>query len=139
MADAIVIPDDDEDPEAGHDAAVAQGHAEAHADRAEEAALAAGTAVDEAGAVADLAMSAVTDAQLASEEAAASAEAAAAGESAVLAAIQAQTAVLTELRDEMRAAREPAPASVAEPEKQTPDRAPKPKRKGDWYTRKRGG
>lgn len=111
-----------------HDAAVAEGAAEVHAEQAEEAA-------DEAEVAAAVAQAAAAENMAAAEsvvEAAASAEVSAdvsnmAAEG-VVTALQAQTAAINRLVDTMEA--QTAKPPVDKPVKQTPDKPPAKSRRG---------
>jgi hypothetical protein len=126
----VEVPDAGEGPtESQHDAAVAEGAAEVHAEQAEEAA-------DEAEVAAAIAQAAAAENMATAEavvEAAASAEghAAVAGVAAdgVLSALEAQTAAINRLVDTMEA--QAAKAATPEPKpKSTPDTPPSRSRRG---------
>ena len=136
MADLdITVSDDggelDLDEASAHEAAVAQGAAEAHAVQAEGHAEAA----DEAAELATAAATATADLTTEAEQAAVTAQDAATQAEitaqAMLATLQAQQAAIEALTEEIRAGRTPAP----EPEQevaQTPDTEPTPRRR-HWY------
>jgi hypothetical protein len=148
MADAVIIPTSESgslDAESVHAAAVHEGAAAVHEQNASvaaaEAAVAAEASVAAVGAVSDIG----SRAELAAADAGGAAQSAEAGLLAVLAAIEAQNALTSELLEEVRAARTPPPV----PEKSkpsTPDRAPadagsstKSSRRGPLASRYYGG
>src|SRR5258708_70319 len=138
MAETVVVSGGDgESLEEGsaHQAAVHEGAAAAH----EEAAAAEAAAAREAAEVAAASLAAVGEAAAVADQAAAeasqAADTAAYGADAVLEAIQAQTAVLSSMIEEIRTSRQtPAPAPTGDQSTKKADRVPgKPKRKGSWY------
>jgi inorganic triphosphatase YgiF len=139
VAEVIVTEaEDDGEPaledEAAHAAAVHQGAAEVHAERAEEAAAEAGVAA----AVAEAGVSAAADVAERAEEAAARSEAAAAaaneGALAVARALEALPAALQSFQENMSSAHvQPEPAR--EPVKKKTDKAPEPKKKRSFRDR----
>jgi hypothetical protein len=105
-------------------AGAASVHEENAAAAASEASLAAEVAASSAGAVAGVA----EDARSSAADARGAAEASEAGYVGVLAAIEAQNALMSELLEEVRAAKTPPPAAE-KPKPSPPDRAPAEQKK----------
>lgn len=136
MADVIVREDEDTDLEdqAAHDAAVSEGAAEVHEEQAEEHADEARAAAEVAAQAAQANIEAVGQAAEAAAVAEGAAEVATDAESRVVEAIQAQSAVIASLVDELRAGREAAQAKP-QPDKpaKTADKPPARRGFGQRY------
>lgn len=136
MADVIVREDEDAEIEdqAAHDAAVSEGAAEVHEEHAEESADEARAAAEAAAMAAQANIEAVGQAAEAAEVAEGAAGVAVEAESRVVEAVQAQSAVIQSLVDELRASREAA-ATTPQPETpaKTPDKPPSRKGFGHRY------
>lgn len=131
MPDVIVHEDEDESIEiqSAHDAAVAEGAAEVHEEQAEEHAAEAAAAAEVAAQAAQANIAAVGEAAEAAEVATSAATIAAEAESRIVEAVQAQSAMIQSLVDELRAGRESA-AATPTPEKPSKTADKPPKRRG---------
>lgn len=135
MAAVVVHEDEAESVEvqSAHDAAVAEGAAEVHEEQAEEHADEARAAAEVAAQAAQANIAAVGEASEAAEVATSAATVAADAESRVVEAIQAQSAVIQSLLDEVRASREAAARPVPEKTPSKPDKPPARKGFGHRY------
>lgn len=121
MPDVIVQEDTDDSVEvqSAHDAAVSEGAAEVHEEQAEEHAAEAAAAAEVAAQAAQANIAAVGEAAEAAEVATSAAAVSVEAESRIVEAVQAQSAVIQSLVDELRAGRE---SAAAQP---TPEKPPK--------------
>jgi hypothetical protein len=131
MPDVIVHEDEGQEIEdqSAHDAAVAEGAAEVHEEHAEESADEARAAAEVAASAAQANIEAVGMAAEAAQAAEGAAGVAVEAESRVVEAIQAQSAVIASLVDELKASREAA-ASKPEPDKPTKTADKPPSKRG---------
>ncbi len=132
MPDVIVHEDEDQGVEvaSAHDAAVAEGAAEVHEEQAEEHADEARAAAEVAASAAQANIESVGQAAEAAEVATGAAEIATEAESRIVEAVQAQSAVIQSLVDELRAGREAATAKPPTPEKPAKTADKPPERRG---------
>lgn len=142
MADVIVTDDGDQGPaDSAHEAAVAEGQSQAHAEQASQAAAEAQTAADMANSALESQARITSEAVEAAETARSEAEKTQATSVALYELMQQQNATLQALAAKLLADPEPAPEPEPEPEAETenaPESDEPPAQEQHWYYRKMG-